>query len=156
MRAAGAPFLSFSGVGGQLTIDPVGSVDNVEVSGTTAPDSILVGAGAVTTVQVGTTKTANIPLATAETISILTDEGADMVDVTVFDGVSPHLVVDGEVPSAKRFSDTLTVRNGSPGHVQYRNVQSHDLGDGTVFASYKSGSQSVIDYFGVENVRLLH
>ena len=156
VRAAGAPFLSFSGVGGQLTIDPVGSVDNVEVSGTTAPDSILVGAGAVTTVQVGTTKTANIPLATAETISILTDEGADMVDVTVFDGVSPHLVVDGEFPSAKRFSDTLTVRNGSPGHVQYRNVQSHDLGDGTVFASYKSGSQSVIDYFGVENVRLLH
>ena len=156
VRAAGSPFLTFGGVGGQLTIDPAGGVDNVEVSGTTAPDNIVVRAGAVTTVQVGATKTANIPLATTETTSILTDEGGDTVDVTVFDGVSPHLVVDGEFPSAKRFSDSLIVRNGSPAHVQYRNVQSHDPGDGTVFASYKSGSQSVIDYFGVEDVRLFH
>jgi len=156
VRAAGAPFLSFGGVGGQLTIDPVGGVDNVEVSGTTAADNIVVSAGAVTTVQVGATKTANIPLATTETTSILTDEGGDTVDVTVFDGVSPHLVVDGEFPSAKRFSDSLLVRNGSPGHVQYRNVQSHDPGNGTVFASYKTGSQTVIDYFGVEDVRLFH
>ena len=156
VRAAGAPFLSFGGVGGQLTIDPVGSVDNVEVSGTTAMDNIVVSAGAVTTVQVGATKTANIPLATTETTSILTDEGGDTVDVTVFDGVSPHLVVDGEFPSAKRFSDSLAVRNGSPGHVQYRNVQSHTPGDGTVFAAYKSGSQTVIDYFGLEDVRLFH
>jgi hypothetical protein len=70
--------------------------------------------------------------------------------------VSPHLVVDGEFPSAKRFSDSLIVRNGSPGHVQYRNVQSHDPGDGTVFASFKTGSQTVIDYFGIEDVRLFH
>jgi Ca2+-binding RTX toxin-like protein len=156
VRVAGAPLLSFGGVAGQLTIDPVGGVDNVEVSGTIEADSIVVSAGAVTTVQVGTTKMANIPLATTETTSILTDEGGDTVDVTVFDGVSPHLVVDGEFPSAKRFSDSLIVRNGSPGHVQYRNVQSHNQGDGTVFASYRTGSQTVIDYFGIENVRFFH
>jgi len=73
-------------VAGLLTIDPVGSVDNVEVSGTIAADSIVVSAGAITTVRVGTTKTANIPLATTETISILTDEGGD----TVTGGSVPH------------------------------------------------------------------
>ena len=157
VRAAGAPILSFGGVGGQLTIDPVGSVDDVEVSGTIVADSVVVSAGAVTTVQVGTTKTANIPVATAETISVFGDEGGDTVDVTVFDNVSPHLVVEGEFPSAKRFSDNLIVRNGSASHVQYRNVQSHDQGNGTVFASYKSTSnESVIDYVGIEDIRLFH
>jgi hypothetical protein len=120
-------------------------------------DSVVVSAGAVTTVQVGTTKTANIPVATSETISVFGDEGGDTVDVTVFDNVSPHLVVEGEFPSAKRFSDNLIVRNGSPSHVQYRNVQSHDQGNGTVFASYKSTSnESVIDYAGIEDIRLFH
>ena len=135
----------------------VGSVDDVKVSGTIAADSIVVSAGAVTTVQVGATKTANIPLATTETISILTDEGGDTVDVTTFDSVSPHLVVDGEFPSAKRFSDNLIVRNGSASHVQFRNVQSHDQGDGTVFAIYEStGNETVIDYFGIEDIRFFH
>ena len=153
--AAGAPFLSFGGVAGQLTIDPVGSVDDVEVSGTSVADSIVVSAGAVTTVQVGTTKTANIPVASSETISVFGDEGGDTVDVTVFDSVSPHLVVEGEFPSAKRFSDNLIVRNGSPSHVQYRNVQSHEQGDGTVFATYRSTSnETVIDYAGIEDIRL--
>jgi RTX calcium-binding nonapeptide repeat (4 copies) len=155
VRAGGAPSLSFGGVAGQLTIDPVGSVDDVEVSGTIATDSIVVRAGAVTTVQVGTTKTANIPVATSETISVFGDEGGDTVDVTVFDSVSPHLVVAGEFPSAKRFSDSLIVRNGSASHVQYRNVQSHDPGDGTIFATYRStGNETVIDYAGIEDIKL--
>ena len=155
VRLGGAPFLSFGGVAGLLTIDPVGGVDDVEVSGTIVADSVVVSAGAITTVQVGTTKTANIPVATSETISVFGDEGGDTVDVTVFDSVSPHLVVSGEFPSAKRFSDNLIVRNGSASHVQYRNVQSHDQGDGTVFATYRSTSnETVIDYAGIEDIRL--
>ena len=100
----------------------------------------------------------NIPLATTETISILTDEGGDTVDVTTFDSdVSPHLVVDGEFPSAKRFSDNLIVRNGSASHVQFRNVQSHNPGDGTVFAIYElTSNETVIDYFGIEDIRFFH
>jgi hypothetical protein len=155
-RAAGPPLLSFSGVAGLLTIDPLGGVDDVEVSGTLGNDNIVVSAGATTTVQVGATKTANIPLATTETTSIFADEGGDTVDVIVFDNVSPHLLVAGEFPSAKRFSDSMIVRNGSTSHVQYRNVQSHDPGSGTVFAQYKNGNQTVIDYSGLEDLTFFH
>ena len=153
-RAGFAPVLGFTGVGGTLTIDPGAGVDNVSVIGTTAADNISSpgrsphhGSG------IGTTKTASIPVSTSEAISLLTNEGADALDITVFEDVSPRLVVDGELPSAKRDSDAMVVRNGSANHVQYRNVQSHDPGQGTVFATYRStGNETRIEYTGIEDI----
>ena len=153
-RAGFAPVLGFTGVGGVLTIDPGAGVDNVGVLGTNAADNVVVLAGALTTAQVGATKTATIPVSTSEAISLLTNAGADALDITVFDDVSPRLVVDGELPSAKRDSDAMVVRNGSASHVQYRNVQSHEPGQGTVFATYRStGNETRVEYTGIEDIR---
>ena len=153
-RAGVAPALNFDGVAGVLTIDPGADVDNVGILGSPAAESIVALAAAITTVQVGTMKTASIPVSNAEVISILTDDGADTVDISTFETVSPRLVVEGHLPAAKRFSDLMLVRNGSPSHVMFRDVRGHEPEAGTVFATYRStGNETQIAYSSIERVR---
>lgn len=146
--------LNFAGAGGSLVIDPLGDSDKVSVLGTLADDQITALILPITSIQVNATKTVMIPQATAEKIAVFCDEGADLFDVTTFDSVAARLFVFGDQPSSKRFSEKMNVRNGSPSHVQYRDVKAHVFENGSIFAEYRSTSNTTrIDYESVENLK---
>lgn len=146
--------LSFDGVGGAFTLDPLGGSDKVTVLGTLADDTFYASALPMTTVGVNALKAATIPQMTAEKIAALADEGADTFDVTVFDSVAARLFLFGDQPSSKRFAENVIVRNGSASQVQYRDVKAHVFENGSVFADYKSTSMTTrLDYEGVENLK---
>jgi hypothetical protein len=92
-----------------LLLDPSGGADTVTVHGTSGPigDSIAVGRGATTTVQVNVLQL--IGLVAASTESLIIDAGSadDFINVTGSGGI-PNLLIDGGV-QASAAGDRVTV-----------------------------------------------
>lgn len=152
---SGAPFeLHFVGVAGGLTVDPRAGSDRLTVLGGIADDRFDVLAGEVTTVQVGALAPLAVPHASTEVVHMFGADGTDVFDITTFSTVSPVLAVYGDSPAAKRFSDTLVLRDGS-GKAQFRDVKGHEFETGSAFAAYKSGHSTRVDYVEMESVQFV-
>lgn len=109
--------------------------DRVTARGTAAGDRFTALAGLLTTVQVGDIKSLTVPQASTEVVGMLGSDGTDVFDVTTYDTLSTVFAAYGDSPSAKRFSDTLVLRDRSR-KAQFRDVKGHIFETGSAFASY--------------------
>lgn len=143
---------AFQGVAGNFTIDSLAGNDRVEVRGGLIGEVFKVLANSVLSTQVGTSKTLLAPLASTERLALEGNEGTDTFDITTYDAVNAVIAVDGDLPSAKRFSDSMIVRNGQ-GKVTFSDVKAHTFENGSVFAKYKTGNSTRIDYTSLETIK---
>lgn len=151
----GGPFaLTFAGAAGTFLLNPAGGTDRLAVVGTTAADTYKVLANSTLSAQVGSAKTLTAPQGTTELLALEGNESSDVFDVTVYDGITALLSANGDSPSAKRFSDTLRMRDGS-GKAQFTDVKAHTPEDGAAIAKYRSGAQTRVDYVSVESVKFV-
>ena len=78
----GGPPVTFSGVGGSFTLDPLAGADTVSVNGTPGDDAISeTGAGSTSAVQVGALKPVTLPNANTEALVISGGLGDDLLTV---------------------------------------------------------------------------
>jgi plastocyanin len=157
-REGSAQVLNLTGVGGPFTLDPGSGVDTVTVNGTAIADAVTVTVDTTCTVQVNSLQAVDTPNATTERLAVSSGQGADTIDVTVFDTVNADLYVDaGEPTSIKPVADVLNAIAGSPrGHLQNK-PGGPVPGSGSVFVTYPqtTGTTTRIDYAYVERVKLI-
>jgi len=122
------------------------------VDGGLDAETFKVFANSTLSTQVGTSKTLLAPLSSTEVLALLGNEGADTFDITTYDSVNALLAIDGDLPSAKRFSDKMNVRNGQ-GKATFSDVKSHTFEAGSVFAKYKTGNSTRINYTSIESIK---
>jgi hypothetical protein len=78
----GGPPVTFSGVGGSFTLDPLAGADTVSVNGTSGNDAISeAGAGSASAVQVGALMPVTLPNASTEALVISAGLGDDLLTV---------------------------------------------------------------------------
>jgi hypothetical protein len=108
-------------------------------------------------VQVNSLQEVRAPIASTERLAISSDQGADTIDVTVFDTVNATLLVDAGTPATTNpVGDVLNVIAGSAsGHLQ-KQPGGPVTGSGSVFVTYPLTTDTTtrIDYEEVESVML--
>jgi hypothetical protein len=145
--------INFSGVD-LFTVNPLTGNDTVTTYGTAAGDVVTVNVNTMVTVQVGNTKTLNLPAAQIEKVGISTLQGGDTIDVNIYDTVSASLFVDGGEPTTvNKGNDVLNVFDQSAGKKgTYSNISGgNTAGSGAVVLSFKTtGNSTRIDYVAIE------
>jgi hypothetical protein len=158
-RSGVTQVITFSGVAGTLTIDPLGGSDTLTVNGTSGADTITVQVTTTTTVQVNGLKTLSTPIANVEKLVIMAGQGVDTVNVTAFDTVNATLFVDGGEPTTNTPNgDTLVAAAGSPKDKIQQAPGGPTPGSGSITVSYPqtTGKQTRIDYSNVEKTKADH
>ena len=150
--------INFTATAGTFTLDPQSGIDTVTVNGTAAVDIVNASVDlGLTTVQVNDWKTVTLPIANVEMLALNILDGADTINLYIYDTVNAHLFVDaGNPESTNPVSDVLNVFANSPkGHLQ-KQPGGPVPGSGTVFVSYPltTNNESRIDYAYVENINL--
>ncbi len=158
-RVGSAQLLRLSGVGGNLTVDPLAGTDTVGVVATAAADTIRGLVDTVSTLTVGSWKTLRVTTATTEDVGVAAGLGQDVVVVTARDTVNAHLSVDGAAPTAapNKVGDRLDAVAGSARPRLSNAPGGPSPGSGVAQVGYPqtTGKVTRIDYAGFEKVRLL-
>ena len=155
-RMDSAQVIRFSAVGGAFTVDPLGGDDEVIQNGTQGPNSIVGTIDTSMGLQVDALKAIGMPAATVERLTILALQGADTVDLTVFDTVSQLVSVDGGAPTTNPPNgDTLIVQAGSPKAKLQKQPGAN--GSGVIFVRYPqtTGNETRVDYTDIETTKLV-
>lgn len=139
---------------GLFTVNPLAGNDTVTTFGTAANDAVTVNVNTTATVQVGNTKTLNMPALQVEKIGISTAQGNDAINVNVYGTVNASLFVDGGEPTTvNKGNDALNLFDKSTGKKGvYSNISGGGSpGAGAVLLTFKgTGKSTRVDYVGIE------
>ena len=148
-----AQVINFSGAG-VFTVNPLSGNDTVTTYGTAAGDGVAVTVNTTLSVQVGGTRTLNMPAADIEKVGISTIQGNDTINVNIFDTVNAFLFVDGGEPTTvNKGNDALNTVDMSAGKKgTYSNISGGPSpGSGAVVLAFKAtGTATRIDYVNIE------
>ncbi|UYQ65980.1 Ig-like domain-containing protein [Streptomyces peucetius] len=159
-RSNSAQVLNFTGVTGDVAVNPDGGDDEVTIVGTTGVDSVFGTVDLLTLLRVQGLLGLEITTDQTERIGVSARGGRDTVDITAMEEVSALLSVNSGPPNtaAPPQGDTLIVRGGSPKD-QLVNVPGGPFsGEGSAFVRYPhtTGAETRIDYTETERVILDH
>jgi len=148
-----AQVINFSGAG-VFTVNPLAGNDTVTTYGTAAGDGVAVTVNTTLSVQVGATRTLNMPAADIEKVGISTIQGNDTINVDIFDTVNAFLFVDGGEPTTvNKGNDALNLFDMSAGKKgTYSNISGGPSpGAGAVVLTFKAaGTATRVDYVNIE------
>ena len=139
---------------GVFTVNPLAGDDTVTTYGGAANDTVAVTVNATLVVQVGATRALNLPAVQIEKVGIVTLQGNDTINVSIFDTVDARLFVDGGEPTTvNKGNDTMNLFDMSVGRKGvYSNVSGGSTaGAGAVVLSFKATGRSTrVDYVAIE------
>lgn len=156
-RDGSSQVINFAAVGDPFTVDTGAGVDTLTLQGTALADAIALTVDVTHVAQVNGLLALHAPNVSVERLAIAAGQGADTIDVTVFDTVNADLLIDAGDPAViKPVADVLNVFAGSPrGHLQDK-PGGPVPGSGSVLVTYPQTTATTtrIDYAYVERVRL--